>query len=279
MGRVLMEPTKRQLDVTEEEIEVAEKLRGQGEYAMAHALTQDMLNRTKDDGTRMRLLFDVINCSTALCLKNITEDAMRELEKLPKPEFSRVLANSIRANAEIDLNRPQEALALIDMNLETGYFERDDFRIHKYDLCHFKGRALARMWRWDEALDWLDKAHAMYPSEVDITDEDTRKHVHWAEARILLNKAYCFIGLKRFDEAFELSKQVYESEDGWEKTRAMQQMADCRLWQGRAADALKLYVDVKKRLPCSAVSDKYIQDRIVQCMDYIEKYGPHSKPS
>jgi tetratricopeptide (TPR) repeat protein len=268
-----------QVEPTEEEIDAAEKLRGHGEYATALALTQDMLNRAIDDGTRMRLLFDVVYCSTTLCLDSVTEDAMRELDKLPLPEFSRVLANSIRANAEIDLNRPQEALALIDMNLETGYFERDDFRIHKYDLCHFKGRALARMWRWDEALDWLDKAHAMYPSEADIHDEDTRKHVHWAEARILLNKAYCFIGLKRFDEAFELSKQVHDSEDGWEKTQAMQQMADCRLWQGRASEALKLYVDVKKRLPCSAVSDEYIQDRIVQCMDYIEKYGAHNKPS
>lgn len=262
-----------------EEIDAAEKLRGQGEYANALAQTQDLLLRTQNDGTRMRLLFDVIYCSTALCLTNVTEDAMLELEKLPEPEFSRVLANSIRANAEIDQNKPQEALALIDMNLETGYFEREDFRIHKYDLCHFKGRALARMWRWDEALDWLDKAHAMYPSEADIPDEDTRKHVHWAGARILLNKAYCFIGLKRFDEAFELSKHIYESEDGWEKTQALQQMADSRLWQGRASEALQLYVDVKKRLPCSTVSDEYIQDRIVQCMNYIEKYRLHSKPS
>jgi tetratricopeptide (TPR) repeat protein len=227
----------------------------------------------------MRLLFDVVNCSTALCLDDVTENAMRELDKLPMPEFSRVLANSIRANSEIDLYRPEKALSLIDANLETGYFERDDFRIHKYDLCHFKGRALARLWRWDEALEWLDKAHSMYPCEADIPDEDTRRHIHWAETRILLNKAYCFIGLKRFDEAFEMSRHVYESEDGWEKTTAMQQMADCKLWQGKASEALELYVDVKKRLPDTSISEEYVQARIVQCMDYIEKCRPNGKPS
>jgi tetratricopeptide (TPR) repeat protein len=267
------------LPPTLEEIESAEQLRSQGEFTTALALTQNMLTRAEDEGTRMRLLFDLLYCSTRLSEDSITESACLELEKLPQPEFSRALANSIRANSEIDLYRPEKALALIDMNLETGYFEREDFRIHKYDLFHFKGRALARMWRWDEAIEWLDKAHAMYPSEADIPDEDTRRHVHWAEEGILLNKAFCFIGLRRFDEAFEMSRRVYEKAEGWGKTQAMQQMADSRLWQGRASEALALYIDIQKRLPDSSISDECIRDRIVQCTDYIEKCRAKSKPS
>jgi len=267
------------LPPTLEEIESAERLRNQGEFATALVLTQSMLSRAEDEGTRMRLLFDLLYCSTRLSEDTITESAYLELEKLPQPEISRVLANSIRANSEIDLYRPEKALALIDMNLETGYFDREDFRIHKYDLFHFKGRALARMWRWDEAIDWLDRAHAMYPSEADIPDEDTRRHVHWAEEGILLNKAFCFIGIKRFDEAFEMSRRVCERAEGWEKTQAMQQMADCRLWQGKALEALALYIEIQKRLPDSSISGEWICDRIVQCTEYIEKCRPISKPS
>src|SRR6266536_2755042 len=176
-----METTEPQRDVTDEEIDAAEKVRGYGEFSTALALAQDMLLRVRDDDKRMRLLFDVLRCSTQLRAESVTDDAICELEKYPYPEFSRVLANSIRAYAEIFLGRPQDALALLDLNLETGFFEREDFRPHKYDLCLYKGMALERLSRWEEALEWLEKAHAMFPDEASTPDQDMLLHFRWAE--------------------------------------------------------------------------------------------------
>ncbi|MGB9408910.1 MAG: hypothetical protein WCA89_15345 [Terracidiphilus sp.] len=268
-----------QVEPTEEEIDAVEKLRVLGDFETVLALTQDMLSRAQDEGIRMRLLFDVLNCSTRLDADNVTENAMKELEKLPKPEFSRVLANLIRAKAEIDLGRPQEGLKLIDMNLETGFFEREDFRVHKYQLCLFRGQALVRLSRWDEAFEWLEKAHAMYPSRASTSDDTTFRIYRWVETEILLNKAHCMIGLNRFDEAYELSKQAYEREEGDTKTLAMLYMANCRTSQGKMTEALNLFIEIQKKLPCRTVRDENIQDGIEQCMDYREKCKPQSNPS
>ncbi len=49
--------------VSEAEIEAAEKLRRQGQVGVALTRTQEMLGRAQDDGTRMRLLFDILCCS------------------------------------------------------------------------------------------------------------------------------------------------------------------------------------------------------------------------
>ncbi|HMD75911.1 MAG TPA: hypothetical protein VKG86_00915 [Terracidiphilus sp.] len=265
--------------VTEEEIDAAEKLRGQGEFETALALAQDMLLRVEDGDMRMRLLFDVLRCSTQLRADSVTDDVIRELEKYPYPEFSRVLANSIRAYAEISLGRPRDALSLLDMNLETGFFEREDFRAHKYDLCIYKGMALERLSRWHEALEWLEKAHAMYPDEVSAPDQDMLRHFQWAETEILFNKARCMMGLKRFDEAYEFSKRAYELAEGDTRTVAMQYLADCRMWQGRITESLKLYLDIQKRPPCVSVRAECIKDRINSCIDYLEKCKPNSKLS
>lgn len=279
MGRVPMKPTEPQLDVTEEEIDAAEKLRKYGEFSTALALAQDMLRRVQDGDKRMRLLFDVLSCSTQLRAESVTDDAIRELEKYPYPEFSRVLANSIRAYAEISLGRFQDALALLDMNLDTGFFEREDFRAHKYDLCLYKGMALERLSRWNEALEWLEKAHTMYPNEASAPDQDMLQHFRLAETEILFNKARCMMGLKRFDEAYEFSKQTYELAESDTKTVAMQYMADCRMWQGRVMESLNLYLDIQKRPPCVSVRAECIQDRISSCIDYLEKCKPNNKPS
>jgi tetratricopeptide (TPR) repeat protein len=277
MGHVLMEPIEYQLDVTVEEIESAEELRRYGEFSNALALAQEMLHRVQDGDKRMRLLFDVLRCSTQLRAESVTDDAIRELEKYPYPEFSRVLANSIQAYAEISLGRPQDALALLDINLETGFFEREDFRAHKYDLYLYKGMALERLSRWHEALEWLERAHEMYPTEESATDQDMRKHYQWAETEILFNKARCMMGLKQFDVAYEISKQAHELAEGDTKTVAMQYMADCRMWQGRVTESLRLYLDIQKRPPCVSVRAECIQDRINSCIDYLEKCKPNSK--
>jgi tetratricopeptide (TPR) repeat protein len=265
--------------VTEQEIDTAQKLRGQGEFANALALFQDMLERAQDGDMRMRLLFDILYCSTQLRADNVTNGAIRELESMPEPQFSRVLANSIRANAEIDLGRPQDALALLDMNLDTGFFEREDFRLHKYQLCLFKGKALERLMRWDESIEWLERAHAIYPDESSTPDETTRRIFSWAEIEILFNKARCMYGLKRYDEALEISKQAYELATGDIKTVAMMYMANALVMQQKYAEALKLYIEIQGRSPCRSVQVDQLQEGISRCMDYLGKSNSRSKPS
>jgi tetratricopeptide (TPR) repeat protein len=268
-----------QNEPTIDEIDAAEKLRGRGEFATALALTQNMLQRTHDADTRMRLLFDVLRCSTQLRTENVTEDTIRELEKYPYPEFSRVLANSIRAYAEISLGRPQDALALLDINLDTGFFEREDFRAHKYDLLLYKGMALERLSRWSEALEWLEKAHSMFPDEASAPDQDMRRHFGWAEIEILFNKSRCMFGLNRYDEALELSKQAYDLATGDTKTVAMMYIANTLVTQQKYSEALKVYIEIQKFPPCRSVQPEQLQEGISRCMSYLEKCNPRGKPS
>jgi hypothetical protein len=139
--------------VSEKEVEKAEILRGDGATEASLALSQELLGRADDGDLRMRLLFNIVTCSASLELDEVADRALAELDKMPEPQFSRVLANMSRGHAEDKLGRPEKALAIFDMILETGYFEREDFRIHKYQLCLFKGQALARLKRDKEALD------------------------------------------------------------------------------------------------------------------------------
>jgi tetratricopeptide (TPR) repeat protein len=266
-------------NVSEEEIDAAEKLRAKGDLATSLRLTQEMLERVKDSGVRMRLLFGVVTCSTLLERKDVTDQAMRELGTMPAPEILRALANMSRAYAEEQLGRPENALTLLDMNLETGYFERDDFRIHKYQLCLSKGQALLRLLRIKEALDWLDQAHALYPSEETARDETERRIFGWVEPLIQSNRANCLIALDRFDDAFEAASQVMRRTDGDLATFALQQMAESRAWQHRQPEALKLYAELKKRLPCRLVDEDRIQSGIANCIKSLENLGPASKPS
>lgn len=265
--------------ISEDGIEAVEKLRSKGELATSLRLTQALLERAEDSDVRMRLLLGVVTCSAQLELEDVTNQAMMELDKMPQPEFSRALANMSRAYAEEQLGRPEKALAILDMNLETGYFEREDFRIHKYQLCLFKGDALIRLLRAKEALDWLDSAHALYPKEDCTKDESERRIFGWVEPLIQSNRANCLIALDRFDEAFEAASQVIRMTDSDLATFALQQMAECLLWQSRVPEALKLYADLKKKLPCRLVDEDRVQQGITNCIIYLEKLHPASNPS
>lgn len=265
--------------VTEEQIDAAVVLRDHGEFSRALKLLQEALRRTQVPATRMLLLFHILSCSTQIEASDVTADAMGELERLPDSEVSRVLANLIRANAEIDLGRPQNALAILDLSLDTGLFEREDFRVHKYQLCLFKGKAFERLKRWNEALEWLERAHAIFPSVESCPDDDSRKIFSWAETEILFNKARSMVGLGRFDEAFELSQRAYERENGDMQTLAMQYMANCRFNQGRVREALELYIEIQKLLPCRLVRVDQLQEGISRCLDHLGKPIPQSMPS
>jgi tetratricopeptide (TPR) repeat protein len=266
-------------DPTEEEIDAAQKLRGEGRFAEALAATQQLLDRAKDQSTRMWLLFDILYCSTQLGDVRVTDEAVRELDTMPEPQFSRVLANSIRADAETDLGRPENALAILDMNLETGYFEREDFRVPKYGLYFSKGKALERLGRWEEALDWLDKAHLMFPDEASCPDDATRRAFSWTEIEILFNKSRCMYGLDKFQEAYELAEKAHERAQGDTKTLALMYMANCRFMNGNFADALRLYLDIQKQLPCRAIATERLREGINRCLKELEARGEKRMPS
>lgn len=252
--------------VTEEKIEAVERLREQGDFATALALFQDMLNRTNDDETRMRLLFNVVNCSTRLGAKNIMDEAVKELDKLPDPKMSHLFVYMIQAVSYLALGRAQEALDLINANLMSEFMGREDFQVWKYEHLATKGRALTYLRRCEEALDSLAQAHRMYP--------DGTK-----EADILIDQANCMMALKRYEEAYVMANQVQRRDSGEIAVLAMQYMAECRMLQGRVQESLVLFSDLQKRLPCSLVNEDRILTEIKNGMDYLEKLRPQGEPS
>jgi tetratricopeptide (TPR) repeat protein len=252
--------------VTEEEIDAAEKFRDKGEFTIALALTQDMLRRVQNGDMRMRLLFDVLYCSTRLHLNDVTDDTISELEKLPEPKMARVFVNFIQAMSYIAEGKAQEGLDLIDANLKSVFMEKDDFQIWKYKHLAYKGSALIWLAQPDEALVSLAKAHVMYPDGV-------------RETAILVDQANCLMALDRYEEAYKAASQVLSRGDEEMATLAMQYMAECRMWQSRVPEALKLYAAIQKRLPCRLVQEERIQTGIKNAMAYLEKLHPQGKPS
>ncbi len=247
--------------ITEEEIEAAEKLRAKGEFATALALTQGMLNRAPGDDTRMRLLFDLLYCSTRLCEDDLTKGAIAELEKLPEPAMSRMFADFIQAISHISHGKALPGLFLIEVNLRSEFMEREDFRVCKYEHLAYKGSALIWLARPEDALAVLAEAHAIYPNGE-------------RETAILIDKANCLMTLDRYDEAFDAAQQVLNRGDEEMATLAMQHMAECRMWQSRVPEALALYAAILKRLPCRLVQEERIQTGMKNAMAYLEKRNP-----
>jgi tetratricopeptide (TPR) repeat protein len=156
-------------------------------------------------------------------------------------------------------------LDLIDLNLKSEFVKKEEFQINKYQLLAYRGSALVFLGRREEALISLTEAHKMYPDGARETD-------------ILFDQANCMNELKKYAEAYLLVEQVLRRESGEMATLAMQYMADCCVGLGRVSEALKLFADILKRLPCNLVKEEYIRDRIRICMDYQEKYHPQARP-
>jgi tetratricopeptide (TPR) repeat protein len=251
--------------VTEEEIEAAEKLRGKGEFVAALALTQEMLDRAEDQESRMRLLFDVLYCSTQLHEDDLTERAIAELDTMPEPKMSRFFVDFIRAVSFIMQGNALEGLALIEAGLKSEFIDRNDFRIWKYLHLAYKGSGLLWLARPSEALKSLASAHAMFP--------DGER-----ETAILIDQANCLLALDRYDEAYHAASQVLSRGDEEMATLAMRYMAECRMWQKRVEEALAVYRDILKRLPCRLVQEERIQTGIKNAMAYLEKHHPQGKP-
>jgi len=252
--------------VTEEDIHAVEKLRAQGEFPMALAITQDLLRRSHDDDTRIRLLFNEICCSTRLSLDDVTNAAIVALDKLPNPEMSRLFVNMIRAISFMELYKPQAALDLIEVSLQSELMLLGEFQINKYQLLAYKGSSLVSLGRLEEALVVLDQAHNMYP--------DGER-----EPAILIDQANCLMAFKRYEDSYNAASYVLSRGDKERGTLAMQYMAESRMWQGRVQESLVIYSDLVKRLPCKLIDEERIQTGIKCGMDYLERHNSKNKPS
>jgi|GEM_PF-3242018 len=252
--------------VTEDELRAPERLSAQGDFAGALPLSQEMLRRVHDDNTRIRLLLNVVICSTSLGMSSVANDAILELEKLPEAKISHVYVNFFQAVSYLALGRAQEALELIDANFKSGILARDDLQVLKYEHLAYKGRALVFLARCEEALVSLAEGHTIYPDGKRETD-------------ILIDQANCLMALGQYDGAFDAARQVTNRDDGRMAGLAMQYMAESRRWQGRLQEAVKLYLDLKKRLPCEFVNEKRIEEGMNQCIASLEKIRGQNKPS
>jgi tetratricopeptide (TPR) repeat protein len=251
--------------VTEQEIGNAEKLRGEGEFATAVTLTQEMLLRVEDEATKIRLLFDVLYCSTQLCLDDVTNSAIAQLERMPEPRMSRFFADFIQAMSCIAHGHDQQGLDLTEANLKSDFMERDSFHEEKYEHLAYKGSALIGLRRPQDALAVLDQAHRMNP-------EGRR------ETAILIDQANWLLALDRYDESYDAANRVLCRGDEEMATLAMQYMAECRMWQGRVPEALKIYSEIRKRLPNRLVPEDRIQLGMERAISFLEKRSPQDKP-
>jgi tetratricopeptide (TPR) repeat protein len=268
------------LPVTEAEIEVAEDLSAARDFTGSLRLSQELLERTGDAGIRMRLIFGIVLCASMLELNEIRDGALGELDRLPQPDELRALANINRAYAEKDLGRPANAIEILDANLQTGFFERADWKIHKYRCLFLKGSSLTALSRHNQALKCLDAAHTMYPDETSAGDESDLRIFRWTESSLQIDRANCLLALGRFEDCYLAAELVARNSGERDLvTLAMQYMAECRVWQCRVPEALNVYAKLKERLPCKWVDENRIHRGISNCMNYLEKQRPPSKPS
>jgi tetratricopeptide (TPR) repeat protein len=227
----------------------------------------------------MRLLFTIVSCAASLDQPEVVESAIGEVGKLPDADRCRALANLNRAWAETSLGRPANALHILDTVLETGLFEATDMRIHKYRLCLFKGEALVHLSRPTDALVWLDAAHDLFPRIESACNIEEQKIFAWIEPSIQIKRANSLLALDRIEESYRAAERVLDFDHPELAALALQYMAECRLWQSLAAEALKLYIDLKERLPSRLVDESRVEQGIANCMTYLDKRQPASKPS
>ena len=132
-------------------------------------------------------------------------------------------------------------------------------------LVH-KGRALTRLGQCEEALKVFGTAESKCP-EVKF------------ETIVLIDRSNCLKALGRFEDAYRAGELVVGRGDTDIATLAMQYMAECRIAQGRAQEALAICRDLLRRLPCPLVPGEQVQAGIENCVTRLEKLQPKGKPS
>jgi tetratricopeptide (TPR) repeat protein len=270
---------ERSSPATEAEIEALEELSSAGNFAECLRDSTKLLKRTKDPGLRLRLLFGMVLCASMLESSEALENALCELDLLPNPEQSRVLANLNRAFAEYELGRPGNALEILNADLATGFLEQAGWKIHKYRCLVSKGNALTALKRPKEALECLEAAHDLFPNGACGSDECERSVIRQREPSIQIARANCLLALDRFEDSYHSAKEASEARDMDMAALGLQYMAECRLWQARVPEALRIYLELKKRLPSKFVDEGRINRGIANCMNYLEKQRPSGKPS
>lgn len=253
-------------DVTEEEIEAAEKLSSGRQFDASLALLQEMLTRVRDEQTRMRLLFDVVTCSTWLDRKETLREAIEELQSLPDYEVSHAFVVMAQATAYAESGRLQEALDLFNSNLASELLQSGVLQERKYEHLFRKGRILLRLARYDEALSAFDAARGLDPDGE-------------FETEMLIDRANCLLAVRRYAEAYNTANEVLARSDDAMATMAMQQMAESRMWQSRLPEALELYSAILKRLPCPLIDEERIRKGMANAMTYLERSRLQTKPS
>jgi len=255
------------MDVSEYEIEQAEKLRAQGHFDQSLQMVMAMLDRATKEDVRMRLLFDLLYCTGQIGRDDLTNIALKELASLSDPKGSRVIADLILANGAIDKGDPERALSMINRNLESDVLLRPEFLSDRFDNLAYKGKALRFLSRWREALVSLKAARGMFPKEEEIIDQDTRLHVQRMISEIMRNEIHCYVGLEDFERAYAISQELWQRENGEEKTLALHYMAVSKIGLGHLREALVLLTRLEQSLPSRLIDEQAVRREIQDCME------------
>jgi len=251
--------------VTEFEIKRMLSLSAEREFSAALAVAQELRDRVENDVQRMIILYAIITCSTWLGRPEQTGDAVQDLDPLVGPEVSCVFAAMIQAAVDVEAGRANEALELIDRNLETSFMHTEDYKDWLYEQLVLKANALTRLARCAEALGVLDEATAVLPKGK-------------CEADILVNRANCLMALNDYENAFNAAEAATTKGDVELAASGSLQMAECRMWQGRVPEALALYLQLEKQLPRKYVDANRVQTGITRATAFLEKRSPQIKP-
>lgn len=242
----------------EDEIERAERLRAAGNFAAALPLHQELLRQVTDDQSQIRLLYGVVICATRLGLSAVMEDAMRALAFLPERSISRLFANFFRATTLVDMRQPQEALELITGNLRSDLLQLEEMRDARYEHVVCQGNCLSRLARHQEALESLESARKLQPEG---------KH----KTLLAILRAQNLNAMSRFDEGYEAASEARMSEDADFATLALQHMAASRIGQQRFAEAVAIYLELQRKLPCPYIDEKALQDGLRRARTQAER--------
>src|ERR1700733_403242 len=149
--------------VTEPEIEQMLTLSAEGKFPAALAVATELLKRVDDAVQRMIILYEIITCSTWLGLEEQKASAIRALDPLVGLEVACAFAAMNQAAVDVEAGRADQALKLIDRNLQSSFIRVGGYKDLLYENPVLKANARTRLARCAEALSVLDEAAAMLP--------------------------------------------------------------------------------------------------------------------
>jgi tetratricopeptide (TPR) repeat protein len=244
--------------MNEKNIAAIEGFKNDGNYEEAVRKILSTIDSSTDDVEKARYLINLIVCTTNLYQREMASDAINQIYKLSLPPDWEPIRNYIAAVSHLDFDQPQEALELLRKNLENPIFMDQEFSSERYENLAQCGFVLTHLERYGEALSSLNEAEQVCPQGE-------------LQSEIKLYKATCLGSIGKFDEAFALSKNVVDNGAGEITVRARLKMAQIRLAEARFSEAVDLYRDVGKCLPCSTISASDVERGIEVAMDALMK--------